>query len=240
MTKGQQASRLKPVPNELGSLIELARILPPSLSLLSFDDARLLVESESKEATGIGKASEALKICLNGLGEEDQLPADFRHYILGLPDACYLDQISALQNAIDRYVNFREARLKLCGVAHINKLRPRKLKEFEPFLESLSADTRTEIDEEGKVRFKKDWFGEAIEGVEAERVRECAICDVVFWAGRIDQWCCNPRCASLLRKKRKRERDAGQKREEKLRRIKNEEYKTKLLAGKLHQDRVQH
>jgi predicted nucleic acid-binding Zn ribbon protein len=238
-TKGQQASRLRPVPDELGSLIKLVRILPPGVPLISFEDALLFVESESKEAAGIEKASKALNICLDGLGEEDGVAPRFREYVLELPDACYLDKISALQSAIDRYVSFREARLKLCGVAHINRLRPKRLKEFERFLESLGAGTRTEIDELGKVRFKKDWFGEAIEGVEAERVRECPICGVVFWAGRIDQWCCNSRCASMLRKKKKRERDAGQRAEEKLRRLRNEEYKSKRLARQLDEDRVQ-
>jgi hypothetical protein len=145
---------------------------------MSFNDALLLAESQSTEKVGLDRARKALNLCLDGLREEDRPPKGFRDYIMGLPDSQYA--ISSLQDAISRYVNFREARLKLCGVAKINKLRRGRLREFERFLESLGAGTRTEIDEQGRIRFIKDWFGEAAEGEEAARIRECGVCQQVF------------------------------------------------------------
>jgi hypothetical protein len=115
-------------------------------------------------------------------------------------------------------------------VAKINKLRRGRLREFERFLESLGAGTRTEIDEQGRIRFIKDWFGEAAEGEEAARIRECGVCQQVFWAGRIDQLCCKPRCADILRKRNKRTRDAVKRLEDKVQRVENERYKEQLSA----------
>jgi hypothetical protein len=153
----------------------------------------------------------------------------------GLPDSQYLDAISSLQDAISRYVNFREARLKLSGVAHINKLSRGGFRKFERFLESLGAGTRTEIDEQGRIRFIKDWFAEAAEGEEAARIRECGVCQQVFWAGRKDQLCCKPRCADILRKRNKRKRDAAQRLEDKIQRVENERYKEQLSARRAQQ-----
>ena len=227
---GQQASRLRPVPPKLGSLLDRVNMLPPRLSLMSFNDALLLAESQSAEAVGLDRARKALNLCLDGLREEDRPPKKFRDYILGLPDSQYLDAISSLQDAISRYVNFREARLKLCGVANINKLSPGRLREFERFLESLAAGTRTEIDEQGRIHFIKDWFGEAAEGEETARIRECGVCQYVFWAGRIDQSCCKPHCADIFRKRNKRKRDAAMRLKDKVQRIQNERYKEQLSA----------
>jgi hypothetical protein len=197
---------------------------------MSFNDALLLAESQSSETVGLDRARKALNLCLDGLREEDRPPKKFRDYILGLPDSLYLDAIRSLQDAISRYVNFREARLKLCGVANINKLSPGRLRQFEHFLESLGAGTRTEIDEEGRIRFIKDWFGEAAEGEEAGRIRECGVCQNVFWAGRKDQSCCKPRCADIFRKRNKRKRDAAMRLKDKAQRIQNERYKEQLAS----------
>jgi hypothetical protein len=227
---GQQASRLKPAPQKLRALIGKINILPPEVPLMSFSDALLLAESESGETTSFGKAKIALSLCLNGLAEEDCPTQVLRDYIIGLPDSKHLDPISALDHAVSRYVNFREARLKLCGVANVNRLRLGKLGDFENFLESLGAGTRTHIDEEGRVRFIKDWFGEAVDGAEAARIRQCGVCRRVFWAGRKDQSGCNPRHADILRKRKKRERDSEQKLDNKARRIGNEAYKDRLAS----------
>src|SRR5690242_15313503 len=117
---GKQASRLRPAPPRLGSLIDQVNMLPPELPLMSFNDALLLAESQSTETVGFDRAEKALNLCLDGLRTEDLPAKKFRDYILGLPDSQYLDAVSSLQDAISRYMNFREARLKLCGVANIN------------------------------------------------------------------------------------------------------------------------
>jgi hypothetical protein len=58
-----------------------------------------------------------------------------------------------------------------------------------------------EIDEKGMVRVSTDLFAEAMdeEPIEAARIRECAICTRIFFAGRIDAWQCgDPKCKSAL------------------------------------------
>jgi hypothetical protein len=205
-------------------------MLPPELPLISFRDALLMVESQSTQTVDFDRTRKALNLCLSGLREEDRPPDSFRDYILGPSDSRYRDAISALQDAVNRYVTFRAARLKLCGLAHINKLGRGRLREFERFLESLGSVTQTEIDEQGRVLFVKDWFGEATDGQEAARIRECGVCRHVFWAGRKDQSCCKPSCARIFRKRNKRKRDAEKKSEDKTRRWENEKYKEKRFA----------
>lgn len=45
-----------------------------------------------------------------------------------------------------------------------------------------------------------------LEGVEAERIRECPICEKLFWAGRLDQTACSTRCANVRRGRIHREK----------------------------------
>lgn len=61
------------------------------------------------------------------------------------------------------------------------------------------GSTRFEMDENATVEAKPDEFGEAfkpkvikkkVEKVDARRIRECAACGQIIWAGRTDQFCC--------------------------------------------------
>src|SRR2546421_29617 len=104
---GKQASRLRPAPTKLGLLLDQVNMIPPGPPLMSFSDALLLAESQSTETVGFDRARTALNLCLNGLREEDRPPNSFRDYILGLPESQYLDAVSALQDAVSRYVNLR-------------------------------------------------------------------------------------------------------------------------------------
>lgn len=38
-----------------------------------------------------------------------------------------------------------------------------------------------------------------LEDIEIERIRECPICEKLFWAGRLDQSACSPRCSNVRR-----------------------------------------
>jgi predicted nucleic acid-binding Zn ribbon protein len=62
------------------------------------------------------------------------------------------------------------------------------------------------IDDGGFFRVRVDEFLEAIDGVEASRVRSCEVCGIIFWAGRRDQLCCSTKCARVLRTRRWRAR----------------------------------
>jgi hypothetical protein len=48
-----------------------------------------------------------------------------------------------------------------------------------------------------------------LEKIELERIRKCPVCETLFWAGRLDQSACRPRCANVLRAKTWREKYAA-------------------------------
>lgn len=47
-----------------------------------------------------------------------------------------------------------------------------------------------------------------LQGVEAARVRRRPICDLIFWAARMDRPCCSTRCAKARRRHHSREKYA--------------------------------
>ena len=58
----------------------------------------------------------------------------------------------------------------------------------------------------------------ALEGIEADRIRECKVCYKIFWAGRKDVSCCSARCGKINNTRKWRENrplyeEARQKRE---------------------------
>jgi hypothetical protein len=61
------------------------------------------------------------------------------------------------------------------------------------------GDTNLLIDDRGFVRHLRSLFWEAIQedDVEANRIRACKVCRVVFWAGRRNQKCCSTRCTNV-------------------------------------------
>jgi hypothetical protein len=44
---------------------------------------------------------------------------------------------------------------------------------------------------------EKDVVIEALQGVDARRVRKCLICGKIFWAGRLDKTTCSPACGNI-------------------------------------------
>lgn len=55
------------------------------------------------------------------------------------------------------------------------------------------------LDDEGKFILKHHKILEAIEGVEAFRIRQCPICQRIYWAGRLDQLACSKQCNQTRR-----------------------------------------
>lgn len=86
-----------------------------------------------------------------------------------------------------------------------------------------------EIDSEGMLRDVKTLFFQVVEDedVEARRIRECPICQRIFWAGRLTMQGCSPRCANTFRVRRHRYRTKEEKAEHKFRRVRREISKQK-------------
>lgn len=60
------------------------------------------------------------------------------------------------------------------------------------------------------LRFVKPRIISFLELIEAERIRRCAICELLFWADRTDKTSCNPKCANVARARRwRRENPTG-------------------------------
>ncbi len=59
-----------------------------------------------------------------------------------------------------------------------------------------------EVNSKGVADVGRFRLGEAIDGVDLSRLRECEICGKLFWAGRIDKVFCSPSCGNKLRKRR--------------------------------------
>lgn len=62
------------------------------------------------------------------------------------------------------------------------------------------------IDKSDVIRFSPPPIARILDGVEADRIRECEVCQKFFWAGRIDQKACTTKCAKVLRSRRWREK----------------------------------
>lgn len=72
----------------------------------------------------------------------------------------------------------------------------------------FSIQTQIKINDDGSVEPVRDELLEALletyengEKLDVRRIRECAICGQIFWAGRIEKFCCSERCRKNLHSK---------------------------------------
>jgi hypothetical protein len=69
--------------------------------------------------------------------------------------------------------------------------------KFYSMLETNSVNLY--VDENGYIAFTSPILPVFLKEVEANRIRECQICNQFFWAGRKDMQCCSKKCAHVLR-----------------------------------------
>ena len=106
--------------------------------------------------------------------------------------------------AMARYTFVRESREKLRLISRLANVENSQGGFF--LAVQLKSSAEILIDDRGELYIAKDRFASAIDGVEAKRIRECAVCYRIFWAGRIDQPSCSTACAHALRNRRYRAR----------------------------------
>jgi hypothetical protein len=70
------------------------------------------------------------------------------------------------------------------------------------YTDNNSPALELSINEEGQFKAMPHLIAQALDGVEPWRIRECLICKSVFWAGRINKWCCSDGCSLVLRQRR--------------------------------------
>lgn len=141
-------------------------------------------------------ATVAIEHCLNGL------PKKFRMYVWQQPED-EIDTKYAEYHAMALYTIIRQARENLRVIIEITS---KNLGMVERYGKSalIKMHATIQVDDEGIIRVVRDQFAAAVEDVEANRIKECAICRRIFWAGRITQQACSVACAHALRNRRYR------------------------------------
>ena len=139
-------------------------------------------------------ATEAINRCLEGM------PEKLRVFVwqVGEQHGGY-----RVVPAIARYNFVRQSRENLRIIARIAS---KNLNWMERYLASTKIEFQAsiQIDDDGIIRVNRDIFSATVEDVEASRIRECAICRRIFWAGRTTQQGCSTACSHALRNRRYR------------------------------------
>jgi hypothetical protein len=182
-------------------------MVPPNPPLMLFEDALRLIDSRFPNELGFTREEKALELCLQNLKQSAGPISEFLDYVWQPRQSRHQDAIEAVQDAVERYENFRIAREKLAFLAKIGQFDAARRQGMRRVLQFLNI----EIDEQGTIQPLEDWFTKAVDGVEATRIRECQYCERIFWAGRPEVQGCSPRCLDCLRKRNKRRRDAEHK-----------------------------
>jgi hypothetical protein len=225
---GKASRSLTPVPEKLGKLLKLVNIVPPELELPNIAemitgvsawvaDGTLMRELAGKFKTlpdllsvYIWLGEERLFSILDGTSNdkavEDYLRSEGeseddhgwseKEWLDHKPSPYYLAAIN--------YTYVRESREMLRDIARHAKSHSYYISSLPKTRLSLSHGSIS-IDSHGRLNYSPPPFIKAIEGVEAARIRECEVCDQLFWAGRLDQKTCTTKCAKVLRTRRWRQ-----------------------------------
>jgi hypothetical protein len=155
------------------------------------------IERSQALGSSLPYAVEALNQCLS------KLPKKIQNYVWQETKK-QLEDEWAVYDAMDRYTFVRESREKLRVISSfVNAENPAEAAYLSP---QLKTHAQILVDDEGKLYVGRDRFAAAIDGVEASRIRQCAICHRLFWAGRKTQQGCSVACAHALRNRRYRAR----------------------------------
>ena len=63
---------------------------------------------------------------------------------------------------------------------------------------------RPYIDEKGRFELSPPILFYRLKGIEVFRIKECPVCDRIFWAGRKDMRCCDAKCSHIFRSRKYR------------------------------------
>lgn len=204
----RKASRsLTPVPEQLGWMIYTVNLLQRNVVLPDYWDSLPPYPEDKHSVTDddirlrFGKTLEVLL---------QEFPAALREGIwtgaINNPPRFAVDDwlnlsLEEILKAVRLYDAYRSGRANLLAlVAH---LKTSPVKEMP-----LTNPTYLKVNEQGLIDFEPapDYFIGSVKGVEAARIRECQVCRMIFWAGRLDQKGCTNKCTRALRSRRWREK----------------------------------
>lgn len=233
-TKSQRKKlEIKYRKKRLQEFIELANLLPATHPAGDLDE----LLGRDKEGPHTSEHEfllwiEKFKLLLVYL---ERFPAHFREYVLedskeslaqinmaDPTDDASLKHVTKIYGALCRYDDFRKVREKLRKLVRIAQTAPEQKGFGFYFLNRVDVHASLRVDKDGTVKISFDPFAEAIEGVDATRIRECNDCRRIFWATRKDQSCCSKDCANRYHVRRHREKYASDPIGHKLRRLDRE------------------
>lgn len=202
--------------------MELVRLLPADYELpeISEDDQRSLREyylpiipgserdfsawfggaivKRGKNTSFEGASSEIQNIVTTFRDILDSLPSEFKNYISARVQG--ENEVLDLMQIIGAYSGFIEGRERLRLILHrANPDRERKITSHIHFGKAPGVLGMLSVDNDGFFRIVIDDLFKELDGEEAHRVRDCKVCGHIFWAGRITQKCCSPRCSNTFR-----------------------------------------
>lgn len=183
-----KASRLRPSPEKLARVIQLAN---------SF---RLSDKSEPASIDEIFKAFHA-KQSDEGL----DLIAEYNRQINQMGDIAR-EFIGPVRQETFADVHERYGLLQASRNALLALTRTDIGSEIELDEPGQTGLIRLRVDASGKVTFQHTLLLEALNGIEANRLRRCQTCGDFFWAGRKDQRGCTAKCSHVIRTQRWRDK----------------------------------
>jgi hypothetical protein len=175
-----KASHLNRAPGLLPVFIEIANSIPPDLEVPDLAD---LITKGGCDGVALSRAFQKML--------DEQFPPRFRKLV-------GLIKPQTLATAVERYFLFQATRETLRAIAQMPKgsgFLPLPPVGLEQFLEA-------KIDGEGRIVLIAGPLMEVLRGVEAARIRQCPVCQRIFWAGRKDQPACTKQCTHVLRTRR--------------------------------------
>jgi hypothetical protein len=200
-----EASRSKhQLQPRLAELIKLVNTLESNRSLLPIEaiwKSEMEKRGESaelQEYASVYAKDNALAICLQ------DLPKELKEFVSSIPAQFSENLIDSRNYAVWRYRSLRAALLALRAIANLNRYNVGNISAITNYLEGYGAASTFTVDEEKRACELKSLLAEAIIGVEVDRIRECEICQRIFWALRSDQWTCSKAHAHVLRNRRAR------------------------------------
>lgn len=213
-----QASRFKEPPPKLKALIELVNCFPSNqLQLVNLhpDSLRAVAEEDIRLRLGADVDTDRfleLHFTAEIIERVEVFPPKLRDYVLHGRSKGFETMLETLAEGtpLNRYWNVWSAHRRLHSIAQLAaKEEPEEYSGRSVLWNKpVHLPVLDKIDGQGFVRVSKDLFTEAMDedDIEAARIRECAACNRIFWAGRITQKGCSARCGDIIRKRRYRER----------------------------------
>lgn len=213
----------KGTPKELAYFIELANEISPYFQLPSIEPEVKALKNK-RSVYFLGKSNDDYLNCVY------ETYARVASYLQdnSFEASDFFDLLTAREgkhNAIYKYNEVQKARENLQTIIYLNRkaIECMYLSDYNITASlTLSGEIYLELNEQGRLVVSEGRFIKAINGVEIWRIRECEMCEYIFWANRRDQVCCTKQCANAFRVRRHRQKYAQDPVSYKLRRYERE------------------